>query len=192
MTTSGIVKMIRKFKATVLLGIHNGREGKFISTDLIGDVAYMVEENRASNSMASRNDRHSPRCRSFIFFGKFCHITPVKYQIFSNCCKLITLRLLFSLELLACCQVAVDWPWHILWTKEIHFHLDVAVNRTVPVSEVIKILIWFFKFRCILRHLDYGAYLLQFLSWVRFFFSIILWELALRGLYVTGIKWLCI
>ena len=37
-------------------------------------------------------------------------------------------RHLFSLEFLDRLEVDSEWPWNILWTDEVHFHLDGSVN----------------------------------------------------------------
>lgn len=111
------------------------RRRKTFSTEVIAEVARMMEEERISNTKGSTSVRHVVAALDKLdgtvhkVLRKNLQYHPYKM---SNVLQLLLtyfpVRPTFSLDFLARCRVDVDRTWNILWNNEANFHLDGAVN----------------------------------------------------------------
>ncbi|GFV96488.1 uncharacterized protein TNCV_1999401 [Trichonephila clavipes] len=91
--------MVTKFEETGSLNVRSGRGKKPVSAEAIEKVALQVEEDKSSNVLASTSVRRVEEALD-----------------------------LPRSTFLARLEVDPEWPWNILWTDEVHFHLDGSVN----------------------------------------------------------------
>ncbi|GFU68100.1 uncharacterized protein TNCV_1708141 [Trichonephila clavipes] len=100
------------------------------------NLQLMVEEDKASNVQASTSVRlvaealDLPRSTLQKIMRNIIRYYPYKLQLVKELLPHdFETRHLFSLQFLARLEVDPEWPWNILWTDEVHFHLDGSVNN---------------------------------------------------------------
>ncbi|GFU34079.1 uncharacterized protein TNCV_3198901 [Trichonephila clavipes] len=127
--------MIARFEKTGHLGVQPVRRRKSPRSDIVEDVATTIVDQSMDNvigcSSARAVSRHLGVPYSTVwnvlrkvvpFFPyKICH----NQQLMANDREK---RLTFALTFLARVEVAASWPWKILWSDKVHFHLSGTVN----------------------------------------------------------------
>ncbi|GFY27648.1 uncharacterized protein TNCV_910991 [Trichonephila clavipes] len=126
--------MVTKFEETGSLNVRSGRGRKPVSAEAIQKVA-LQEEDKASNVQASTSVRRVtetlglPRSTVQNIMRNILRYYPYKLQLVQELLPHdFETRHLFTLQFLARLEVDPEWPWNILWTDEVHFHLDGTVG----------------------------------------------------------------
>ncbi|GFW39675.1 uncharacterized protein TNCV_3188461 [Trichonephila clavipes] len=127
--------MVTKFEETGSLNVRSGRGRKPVSAEAIEKVALQVEEDKASNVQASTSVRRVgealdlPRSTVKKIIRNIFRYYPYKLKLVQELLPHdFETQHLFLLQFLALLEIYPEWPWNILWTDEVHFHLDGSVN----------------------------------------------------------------
>ncbi|GBL91048.1 hypothetical protein AVEN_184431-1 [Araneus ventricosus] len=128
-------RTIARFKKIGHLGVQSGRGCKSTRSGVIEDVATAIVEQLVDKvvgcSSACAVSRHLDVPYSTLrnVLRKMVHF--FSYKISHNQ-QLLAInkekRLTFALTFLARVEVDASWPWQILWSNEVLFHLSVTVN----------------------------------------------------------------
>ncbi|GFV78977.1 retrovirus-related Pol polyprotein from transposon 412 [Trichonephila clavipes] len=115
------------------LNVRSERGKKPVSAEAIEKVALQVEGDKSSNVLASTSVRRVaealdlPRSNVQKLMRNILRYYPYKLQFVQELLPHdFETRHLFSLQFLARLEVDPEWPWNILWTDEVHFHLEGA------------------------------------------------------------------
>ncbi|GFX07036.1 uncharacterized protein TNCV_1556391 [Trichonephila clavipes] len=127
--------MIARFEKTLHFGVQPGRGRKSTRSDVIEDVATAIVVQSMDNVIGCSSARAVSRQLGVPYstvwnvLRKVVHFFPYKIrhnqQLMANDREK---RLTFALTFLARIEVDASWPWKILWSDEVHFHLSGTVN----------------------------------------------------------------
>lgn len=135
MSSSAVQRMIRKFEETGSLDVAPGRGRRATQPATVDEVAIATAAAAASSSNATVSGRSIARTLNIpwatvrMILRKILKLYPYKMHFVQQLKPHDhSARLDFALSFLARMQVDDNWPSHIFWTDEAHFHLDGAVN----------------------------------------------------------------